>query len=179
MFKARLALSNERAQRGDVKAAIAAKEAQEAAAATAKAAKVAQAAAAAQLKATSKARKGIDFRGDTYMDGKMKKVWCLKCKEGFNYTNWSAHCSKHHPLQSSDVDELGKVDDEDNDGEQKDDDTGQPKGSDAGPLCAGISDAVSTQKKAKTAAPGHRQKAASGDNGAQKAKKARGAPKGK
>ncbi len=71
-------------------------------------------------------------------------------------TNWSAHCSKRHPLQSSDVDELGKVDDEDNDGERK-----------------------ATQKKAKTAAPGHRQKATSGDNGAQKAKKARVAPKGK
>ena len=42
--------SMKRAQRGDVKAAIAAKEAQEAAAATAKATKVAQAAAAAQLK---------------------------------------------------------------------------------------------------------------------------------
>ena len=60
--------SMKRAQRGDVKAAIAAKEAQEAAAATAK---VAKAAAAAQLKATSKGRKGIDFRGDTYMDGKI------------------------------------------------------------------------------------------------------------
>ena len=106
-------------------------------------------------------------------------MWCLKCKEGFNYSNWSAHCSKHHPLQSSDADELGKVDDEDDDGERKDDDTGQPKGSDAGLLRAGISDAVSTQKEAKTAAPGHRQKAISGDKGAQKAKKARVAPKRK
>ena len=67
----------------------------------------------------------------------------------------------------------------DDDGVRKDDDTGQLKCSDAGLLCAGISDAVSTQKKAKTAAPGHRQKATSGDNGAQKAKKARVAPKGK
>ena len=140
--------SMKRAQRGDVKAAIAAKEAQEAAAATAKAAKVAQ--------ATPKARKGLDIRGNVYMDGGVKKVWCLKCKEGTSYTNWTLHCSKHHPLQSSDVDELGKVDDEDNDGERK-----------------------ATQKKAKTAAPGHRQKATSGDNGAQKAKKARVAPKGK
>ena len=130
-----------RAQRGDVKAAIAAKEAQEAAAATAK---VAKAAAAAQLKATPKARKGLDIRGNAYMDGKTKKVWCLKCKEGFNYSNWTAHCTKRHPLQSSDVDELGKVDDEDNDGKRKDDDAGQPKGSDAGLLRAGISDAVST-----------------------------------
>ena len=67
--------SMKRAQRGDVKAAIAAKEAQEAAAATAKAAKVAQAAAAAQLKVPSKVRKGLDIRGDTYMDGKVKKVF--------------------------------------------------------------------------------------------------------
>ena len=85
----------------------------------------------------------------------------------------------HHPLQSSDVDELGKVDDENNDGERKDDDAGQPRGSAAGVICAGISDAVSTQKEAKAAAPGHRQKATSGDKGPQKAKKARVAPKGK
>ena len=57
-----------------------------------------------------------------------------------------------------------------------DDDTGQLKCSDAGLLCAGISDAVSTQKEAKAAAPGRRQKATSGDKGA---KKARVAPKGK
>ena len=73
---------------------------------------------------------------------------------------------------------FGKVVDVD-DGARKDDATGQPKGSDAGLLSAGISDAVSTQKEAKTAAPGRRQKASSGDKGAQKAKKARVAPKGK
>ena len=56
------------------------------------------------------------------------------------------------------------------------DDTGQLKCSDAGLLCAGISDAVLTQKEAKAAAPGRRQKATSGDKGA---KKARVAPKGK
>ena len=78
-------------------------------------------------------------------------------------------------MQGSDVDELGKVDDDD-DGARKDDDTGQLKCSDAGLLCAGISDAVSTQKEAKAAAPGRRQKATSGDKGA---KKARVAPKGK
>ena len=83
-------------------------------------------------------------------------------------------------MQSSDVDKLGKVDDDDDDdGVRKDDDTGQLKCSDAGLLCAGISDAVSTQKEAKAAAPGRRQKASSGDKGAQKAKKARVAPKGK
>ena len=167
--------SMKRAQRGDVKAAIAAKEAQEAAAATAKAAKVAQAAAAAQLKVPSKVRKGLDIRGDVYTDAGAKKVWCLKCKKGINYSGWSTHCSEHHPVQSSDVDKLGKVDDDD-DGVRKDDDTGQLKCSDAGLLCAGISDAVSTQKEAKAAAPGRRQKATSGDKGA---KKARVAPKGK
>ena len=101
-------------------------------------------------------------------------------QQGANSGGWSAHCSKHHPLQGSDVDELGKVDDDDDDdGERKDDDTDQPKGSNAGLFCAGIGDAVSTQKKAETAAPGRRQKASSGDKGAQKAKKARVAPKGK
>ena len=154
-------------------------EAQEAAAATAKAAKVAQAAAAAQLKVPSKVRKGLDIRGDVYTDAGVKKVWCLKCKKGINYSGWSTHCSEHHPVQSSDVDKLGKVDDDDDDGVRKDDDTGQLKCSDAGLLCAGISDAVSTQKEAKAAAPGRRQKASSGDKGAQKAKKARVAPKGK
>ena len=63
--------------------------------------------------------------------------------------------------------------------ELSNDDTGQLKCSDAGLLCAGISDAVSTQKEAKAAAPGRRQKASSGDKGAQKAKKERVAPKGK
>ena len=81
-------------------------------------------------------------------------------------------------MQGSDVDKLGKVDDDDDDddGVRKDDDTGQPKGSDVGLLCAGISDAVSTQKEAKAAAPGRRPKATFGDKGA---KKARVAPKGK
>ena len=157
------------------KAAIAAKEAQEAAAATAKAAKVAQAAAAAQLKVPSKVRKGLDIRGDVYTDAGAKKVWCLKCKKGINYSGWSTHCSEHHPVQSSDVDKLGKVDDDD-DGVRKDDGIGQLKCSDAGLLCAGISDAVSTQNEGKAAAPGRRQKATSRDKGA---KKARVAPKGK
>ena len=51
------------------------------------------------------------------------------------------------------------------------DDTDRP-----GHHAAGVSDAVSTQKEAKAAAPGRRQKATSGDKGA---KKARVAPKGK
>ena len=67
-------------------------------------------------------------------------------------------------------------DDDDDDGVRKDDDTGQLKCSDAGLLCPGISDAESTQKEAKAAAPERRQKATSGDKGA---KKARVAPKGK
>ena len=96
----------------------------------------------------------------------------------FNEQFETRELSEHHPLQGSDVDELGKVDDDD-DGERKDDDTDQPRGSDTGLLCAGIGDAVSTQKEAKTAAPGRRQKATSGDKGAQKAKETRVAPKGK
>ena len=76
--------------------------------------------------------------------------------------------------------EHGKVDD---DSERKDDDTDRP-----GHLCAGVGDAVSTQKEPKDgyrkkeangAAPGRRQKASSGDQGTQKAKKARVAPKEK
>ena len=67
-------------------------------------------------------------------------------------------------------------------------DTDQPEGSDAGHLCAGVGDAVSTQKEpkdgyskkeAKGAAPGRRKKASSGEQGTQKAKKAKVAPKGK
>ena len=81
----------------------------------------------------------------------------------------------------SDVDELGKVDEDDS--ERKYDDTDRP-----GHLCAGVGDAVSTQKEpkdgyskkeAKRAAPGRRKNASSGEQGTQKAKKARVAPKGK
>ena len=67
-------------------------------------------------------------------------------------------------------------------------DTYQPEGSDAGHLCAGVGDAVPTQKEpkdgyskkeAKGAAAGRRKKASSGEQGTQKAKKAKVAPKGK
>ena len=116
----------------------------------------------------------------------MKTISCLKCKEDVNYGGWSLHCSKHHLVQGSDADELGKVDDDN--GERKDDDTDQPQGSDAGHLCAGIGGVVSTQKgpkdgynkkEAKGAAPGRRQKVSSRDQGTQTAKKARVASKGK
>ena len=79
-------------------------------------------------------------------------------------------------------DEFGKVDDDD-ENERKDHDTDRP-----GHLCAGVGDAVSTQKKpkdgyrkkeAKEAAPGRRKKASAGDQGTQKQKKARVAPKRK
>ena len=108
-----------RSQRGDVQAAIAAKEAQEAAAASAKAAKVA-ADAAAPPKINSKATKCPEFRGDLSVKGGAKKIWCLKCKEDVNYTGWSDHCSKHHPVKGSgDVgdkskNDAGKGDDKDN-----------------------------------------------------------------
>ena len=107
-------------------------------------------------------------------------IWCLKCKEDVNYGGWSDHCKRRHPVQGSDADELGKVDD---DSERKDDDTDRP-----GHHAAGVGDAVSTRKEPKDgyrkkeaegAAPGRRQKASSGDQGTQKAKKARVAPKEK
>ena len=168
-----------------MKAAIAAKEAQEAADATAKAAKVAQAAAAAPLKVNSKVRKGVEFRGDVYMKDGVPKIWCLKCKEDVNYGGWSGHCSRRHPVQGSDDAEERNKDNDDN--KRKDDDTDQPKGSDAGHLCAGVGDAVSTQKpkdgyqkkEAESAAPRRRKKASSGDQGTQKQKTARVAPKRK
>ena len=88
-------------------------------------------------------------------------------------------------VQGPDVDEIGKVDD---DTKRKDDDTDKPQGSDAGHLSAGVGDAVSTRKEpkdgyskkeAKGAAPGRLQTASSGDQGTQKARKARVAPRGK
>ena len=152
----------ERAQRGDVKAAIAAKEAQEAAAATAKAAKVAQAAAAAPLKVNSKVMKCPEFRGEVSHKTGVKKIWCQKCKEDVNYGGWSDHCSRRHPVQGSDADEHGK---DDYGSEREVDDTDRP-----GHHAAGVGDAVSTQKEpkdgyrkkeAKGEAPGRRQKSSS------------------
>ena len=98
------------------------------------------------------------------MKGGVKKIWCLKCKEDVNYGGWSDHCLRRHPVQGPDAEERSKDDD---DNKRKDDDTDQPKGSDAGHLCAGVGDAVSTQKKpkdgyrkkeAKETAPGRRKK---------------------
>ena len=71
-------------------------------------------------------------------------IWCLKYKEDVNYGGWSGHCSRRHPAQGSDAEERSKNDD---DNKRKADDTDQPEGSDAGHLCAGVGDAVSTQKK--------------------------------
>ena len=48
-----------------------------------------------------------------------------------------------------------------------------------GPHAAGADSAASRKKEAKTAAPGRRQKAPSGDKGTQKTKKASVAPKEK
>ena len=108
-------------------------------------------------------------------------IWCLKCKEDVNYGGWSHHCSRRHPVQGSDAEEHNNDDDDGN--KRKDDDADRP-----GHLCAGVRDVVSTQKKhkdgyrqkeAESAAPGRRKKASSGDQGTQKQKKARVAPKGK
>ena len=87
----------------------------------------------------------------------------------------SVFISAFHPARGSCPGQGGKR----KCGTPSDDDTGQPKGSDVGLLSAGISDAVSTQKEAKKAAPGRRQNATSVEKGAQKAKMARVAPKGK
>ena len=81
------------------------------------------------------------------------------------------------PVQGSDAEERSKDDD---DNKRKDDDTDQPQGSDAGHLCAGVGDAVSTQKnptgcygkkEAKETASGRRQTASSGDQGTQNTKR--------
>ena len=87
----------------------------------------------------------------------MKKIWCLKCKEDVNYTGWSDHCSRHHPVN------------DDADGDNRGDDgTDRP-----GRRAAGVGD-VSKEKKPKDgcgkmetkgAAPKRRQKDSSGDKG--------------
>ena len=103
--------SMKRAQRGDVQAAIVAKQAQEAAAASAKAAKAA-ADVAAPPKINSKATKCPEFRGAISVKNTVKKIWCLKCKEDVNYTGWSDHCKKHHPVNGTgDVGDHSKEDD--------------------------------------------------------------------
>ena len=96
------------------------------------------------------------------------------------YGGWSDHCSRRHSVKGSDAEERSKDDDFN---KRKDDDTDRP-----GHHCAGVGDAVSTQKEPKhgyrkkeasRAAPGRCQKASSGDWGTQKTKKARVAPKEK
>ena len=109
----------------------------------------------------------------------VKTISCLKCKEDVNYGGWSDHCLRRHPVQGSDAEERSKDDD---DIKRKNDDTDRP-----GHHCAGVGDAVSTQKEpkdgyrkkeAESAAPGRRKKASSGDQRKQKPKKARVAPEG-
>ena len=88
-----------------MQAAIAAKEAQEAAAAEANAAKDA----AAPPKPRSRFSQ---LRGAVSFKHGVKKVWFLKCKEDVNYTGWSNHCSRHHPVNvTGDVGEQSKDDD--------------------------------------------------------------------
>ena len=67
-------------------------------------------------------------------------------------------------MQGSDADKLGKVDDEDNDGERKDEGADRP-----GRSPAGAGGAVSREKEVKRAAPGCRQKAPCGGQGTKKA----------
>ena len=97
-------------------------------------------------------------------------IWCLKYKEDVNYGGWSVQCSRRHPVQRSDAEEHRNDDDDGN--KRKDDGTDQPQSSDAGHLCAGVDDVVSTQKQhtdcyrkkeAESAAPGRRKQASPGD----------------
>ena len=87
-----------------------------------------------------------------------EKIWCLKCKEDVNYTGWSDHCSRHHPVNN------------DADGNNRgDDDTDRP-----GRRAAGVGDVLLKEKKPKGgcgkkaaigAAPKRHQKDSSGDKG--------------
>ena len=73
---------------------------------------------------------------------------------------WSDHCTKKHPV----------------DGPAIENDEGADR---PGRRTVEAGDAASRKEAAKTAAPGHRQKAPSGDKGTQKTKKASVAPKEK
>ena len=148
--------SNQRAQRRDVQAAIAAKDAQAEAAAQADAAKAAQ----APPKLNSKATKCPELRGNISFVKGVRKIWCLKCKEPVNYTGWSDHCTKKHPVDGPAI--------------EKDEGADRP-----GRRTVEAGGAASRKEAAKTAAPGRRQKAPSGDKGTQKTKKASVAPKEK
>ena len=148
--------SNQRAQRRDVQAAIAAKDAQAEAAAQADAAKAAQ----APAKLNSKATKCPELRGNISFVKGVRKIWCLKCKEPVNYTGWSDHCTKKHPVDGPAI--------------EKDEGADRP-----GRRTVEAGGAASRKEAAKTAAPGRRQKAPSGDKGTQKTKKASVAPKEK
>ena len=148
--------SNQRAQRRDVQAAIAAKDAQAEAAAQADAAKAAQ----APPKLNSKATKCPELRGNISFVKGVRKIWCLKCKEPVNYTGWSNHCMEKHPVNGQAI--------------AKDESADRPERQ-----AAGAGGAASRKKEAKGAAPGRRQKALSGDKGTQNTKKASVAPKEK
>ena len=101
-----------------------------------------------------------ELRGNiSFVDG-VKKVWCLKCKKYENYTGWSNHCAEKHPVDGPAI--------------EKDEGADRP-----GRRTVEAGGAASRKEAAKTAAPGRRQKAPSGDKGTQKTKKASVAPKEK
>ena len=88
------------------------------------------------------------------------KIWCAKCNENVNYTVWSDHSARKHPVDGTA--------------------TGKDEGADRpGHRAAGVGDAVSRKKEAKGAASGRRQKDSSGDQGTQSTKKAKVEPKEK
>ena len=86
---------------------------------------------------------------------------CIRdSKEPVNYTGWSDHCTKKHPVDGPAI--------------EQDEGANRPERN-----AAGAGGAAARKKDAKGAAPGRRQKALSGDKGTQKTKKASVAPKEK
>ena len=118
------------------------------------------AAQAAAPKSNPKATKCPELRGNISFVKGVRKIWCLKCKEPVNYTGWSDHCTKKHPVDGPAI--------------EKDEGADRP-----GRRTVEAGGAASRKEAAKTAAPGRRQKAPSGDKGTQKTKKASVAPKEK
>ena len=87
--------SPQRAQRGDVLAAIAAKDGE----AATPVAQIANRATVRQKKEHSKTQKCPQFRGVITVKNGQKWVCCTGCNPptDVSYAGWSQHCLKHHP----------------------------------------------------------------------------------
>ena len=112
--------SPQRAQRGDVLAAIAAKDGEAVAAVP----QVANRATVRQKKEHSKTQKCPQFRGVIIVKNGQKWICCTGCnpQTDVSYARWSQHFLKHHP----DVDPKSRDDHASKDG-NKDKDGGEPK----------------------------------------------------